>query len=301
MGAAVNVDLLDDLLAAVSLRARIVFRGVACERWALGGGGTQGRLGFHFVISGSCWARMADAKAPVELTTGALLMYRPECGHLLSHSSRQTAPLAPARLQPLQAGAEGIHVGLLCGFYDGGPACAPLLDALPAYLLWPGLAAMPPPLARLTQAIGSCAFDQTRGGEQILVRLCEVLLLMIMREPSVIHRERVATIRAQHDPLLRRAFQAIHAQPGKRWTLAALARSAGLSRSTFAERFKGAAQMPAMTYLRGYRMALAEKRMDDDGLTVEQAARAMGYRSTASFRRARRRVARASSDPGPGQ
>ena len=104
----------------------------------------------------------------------------------------------------------------------------------------------------------------------------------------MVPRERIAPLRARCDPALRRAFESIHAQPGKRWTLAALARSAGLSRSAFAQRFTAVAGVPAMTYLRRHRLALAEKHMSE-GLSLEQTARALGYRSVAAFRRARLR------------
>jgi AraC-like DNA-binding protein len=113
---------------------------------------------------------------------------------------------------------------------------------------------------------------------------------MILREPSVVPRERIAPLRAHCDPALRRAFESIHARPAKRWTLTELARRTGLSRSAFAQRFTAVAGVPAMTYLRRHRLALAEKHMSE-GLSLEQATRALGYRSVAAFRRARQRGA----------
>jgi transcriptional regulator GlxA family with amidase domain len=121
--------------------------------------------------------------------------------------------------------------------------------------------------------------------------LCELLLHLVLREPSVVPLDRIANVHARCDPALRRALDSLHARPGKRWTLSTLARSAGMSRSTFAERFRGATGTPAMTYLRQHRLALAEQRMHDEGLSVEEAAHAMGFGSAAALRRARRRAA----------
>jgi AraC-like DNA-binding protein len=61
-----------------------------------------------------------------------------------------------------------------------------------------------------------------------------------------------------------------------------------LSRSAFAQRFTAVAGIPAMTYLRRYRLGLAERRLDD-GQPLDRTARALGYRNVAAFRRARLR------------
>ncbi len=222
------------------------------------------------------------------LREGALLLYRPSASHLLVDSADSVGVDVPSRISPLSRDEPAPHVGLLCGYFDGAGTHSPLVEALPPYLLWPDFAALPAPLAQLVHTLVACAHDTSRCGEQVLARLCEVLLLMILRDPGVVPRERIAPLRARCDPALRRAFESIHAQPGKRWTLAALARSAGLSRSALAQRFTAVAGVPAMTYLRRHRLALAEKHMSD-GLSLEQTARALGYRSLAAFQRARLR------------
>jgi AraC-like DNA-binding protein len=279
---------LDDLLAQVNLRARIAFRGKVCERWAIGGS-RQGRLGFHAVLSGRCWLRVPDVTAPVEMTAGALLIYRPDTEHLLADTGLTRHASSPARILPISSEFAGPNVGLLCGYFEGGVANTPVLDALPAYLMWPNISAYPEPLARLIGALTSCALDEARCGEHVLQRFCELMLLMILREPSVLTVESVGVLRAQRDPVLRRAFNAIHARPGRNWTLASLASSAGVSRSAFAVRFKQLTEISAMHYLRRYRVALAERRIRDESISVEQAARAIGYRSVRAFRRAARR------------
>jgi AraC family transcriptional activator of mtrCDE len=280
-------EVLDDLLCALSIRARIAFRGMACGQWGIGGV-TGGRLGFHFVLGGHCWARIPSNAAPVELRTGALLLHRPEVSQLLSEAEEAAGHSPPARVESLSYNAEGPHLALLCGYFEGAGMYSPLIEALPPHLLWKNLAELPEPLARLTQTLIACAYDTSRCGEHVLARLCELLLLMILRDPAVLPRARIGTLRARCDPALRRAFDSIHAQPARRWTLAALALKAGLSRSTFAQRFSEAAGIPPMTYLRRYRLAIAEKRMSD-GLSVERAAHDVGYGSIAAFRRARQR------------
>jgi AraC-like DNA-binding protein len=270
-------ELLDELLSTFSVRSHIAFRGLARERWDIAGA-AHGRLAFNVILSGTCWAQLPNIRQPVALREGALLIHRPTVSHVLADSTN--SPMARAETAP--------HVGLLCGYFDGAGTHSPLLNALPSYLLWPEFAALPVSLAPLVRTLVTCAHDTSRCGEQVLARLCEVLLLLILRDPGVLPRERIAPLRARCDPALRRAVEAIHAQPGRPWTLTTLARSAGISRSTFAQRFTAAVGVPAMTYLRRHRLALAEKRMRD-GQPLERTARALGYRNVAAFRRARLR------------
>jgi len=283
-----EADLLDDLLAQVDLRARITFRGKVCERWAIGGS-RQGRLGFHAVLSGRCWLRVPDVTAPVEMTAGALLIYRPDTEHLLADTGLARRASSPARTLPISSEFAGANVGLLCGYFEGGVANIPILDALPAYLMWPDFSVYPEPLGRLIGALTSCALDEARCRAHVLQRFCELMLLMILREPSILKVDDIGVLRAQRDPVLRRAFNAIHARPGRHWTLASLASSAGVSRSAFAVRFKQLTEISAMHYLRRYRIALAERRIREESISVEQAARAIGYGSARAFRRAARR------------
>jgi AraC-like DNA-binding protein len=283
-----DVKPLDDLLAQVNLRARIVFRGLACERWAIGGS-QQGRLGFHVVLSGRSWLCLPDGKTPLEMTAGALLIYRPDRQHLLADTAFAKSEMSPTRVLTTSNAVVGPHVGLLCGYFDGGVANIPIVNALPTYLMWPNFDAFPGPLGRLMRTLAACALDEARGRDHILQRLCETLMLMILREPAVLNVEHIGVLCAQRDPVLRRVFDAIHARPGRPWTLASMARRAGISRSAFAERFKQRAEISAMQYLRRYRLGLAERRMREEGVPVEQAARAVGYRSAGAFRRAARR------------
>jgi AraC-like DNA-binding protein len=285
----VDAQLLDEMLARLNLRARIAFRGLLCERWALGGGG-QGRVAFHAVLSGTGWLTLPGVARPVEITAGGLLIYRPETKHLLADTAFADTVTAPVRVAPIATAKAEREAGLLCGYFEAGVMASPILDALPPYLLWPNFASYPEPLAGLMRALVACASDETRGCAQVLENLCELLLMMVLREPGVLRIDDVGVLRAQCDPSLRRVFSAMHARPGRRWTLASLAREAGMSRSAFAMRFKQMTNASAMRYLRDYRVSLAETRIREQGFTAARAARLAGYRSVGAFRRAARQV-----------
>jgi AraC family transcriptional regulator, activator of mtrCDE len=288
-------QLLDEILATLSVRAHIAFRGLACGQWGINGP-TQGRLAFHLVIRGRCWARVPDVSGPIELSPGAVLLYRPAGWHLLADSARTSATVMPERIEPLDRAEPGRHAGLVCGYFDGVGMCSPLVQALPAYLLWRGFDSLPEPLAPLVRTLCACAHDVSRAGETILGRLFEILLQLVLRDSSVVRMEEVEALRARADPGLRRVIESVHADPAKPWTLSTLARRAGMSRSTFAERFRTAMGVSAIAYLRRHRLALAERRMTQEGLSTREVARATGFGSASSLRRLRRRAAREGAD-----
>lgn len=89
-------------------------------------------------------------------------------------------------------------------------------------------------------------------------------------------------LRGLADPRLAAAIRRMHERPAHRWTVAELAREAGLSRSTFFERFRRAVGAAPMDYLLTWRMALAQdllRRRDD----IAEVAQRVGYSSASTF------------------
>jgi len=92
------------------------------------------------------------------------------------------------------------------------------------------------------------------------------------------------------DPPISAAVAAMHGAPGRRWTLDALAKIAGMSRSVFAERFRTVTGETAMDYLTRWRMTIAAERLRSSTDTVGMIAGAIGYESEAAFGAAFKRV-----------
>src|SRR5262249_62042291 len=66
--------------------------------------------------------------------------------------------------------------------------------------------------------------------------------------------EQVGWLFALSDDQLGRALHALHEDPSHAWTLRELAHVAGMSRSSFAEKFRRKVGRPAMDYLIQWRM-----------------------------------------------
>jgi len=86
------------------------------------------------------------------------------------------------------------------------------------------------------------------------------------------------------------AIGAIHDEPARRWTVEALADRAGMSRSSFALRFKEKVGAAPMDYLTRWRMLLAGDRLENSGDPISVIARMLGYESESAFSTAFKRV-----------
>jgi AraC-like DNA-binding protein len=75
----------------------------------------------------------------------------------------------------------------------------------------------------------------------------------------------------------------MHAEPGRGWTVAELAREAAVSRSGFYDRFQSAVGMAPMEYLTAWRLILAKSLLRKRELSVSAIARQIGYGSASAF------------------
>ncbi len=98
------------------------------------------------------------------------------------------------------------------------------------------------------------------------------------------------------EPGLAAALAAMHAQPGRSWSVGELARVAGMSRSAFAARFAERVGSPPAAQLTTGRLLLARKALatTDEGLA--EIAERVGYGSQAAFGRASQRALGQSPD-----
>jgi AraC family transcriptional activator of mtrCDE len=120
--------------------------------------------------------------------------------------------------------------------------------------------------------------------------LKQVLILLVRRSLRSPDRwtERFAAL---SDPQIARAFSEMLARPGRPHSLRSLSRVAGLSRSAFITRFVTAFADNPMTVLRKLRLRRARSLLVANKLTLDGAAKAVGFSSRASLYRALRNAA----------
>lgn len=128
------------------------------------------------------------------------------------------------------------------------------------------------------------------GSDFAVAQFAQLLVLAVLRS----HLNRADSLppgllRLLTDDQLRTAAAAIHAEPGKPWRMAELARIATMSRTSFAERFRTSAGVPPMTYLSRLRMLLAQRALRDTDVAVAVLGYQLGYAAESAFSNAFKR------------
>jgi AraC-like DNA-binding protein len=129
------------------------------------------------------------------------------------------------------------------------------------------------------------------GGLLIAEHLAHMLLVQALRlHMAEGSRGGVGWLFALADRQMSAAISAMHADPARRWTLRSLAEVAGMSRSTFAEKFKATVGSSAMDYLTRWRMLLAGDRLTNSSEPISRIAPSLSYESESAFSTAFKRV-----------
>lgn len=129
------------------------------------------------------------------------------------------------------------------------------------------------------------------GFAALAAQTAQLLLIHVVRAFALTGKtDEIGWLAGLGDPRLARALTSIHQDPGRNWSVALLARIAGLSRSGFAERFHERLGQTPMHYLRSWRMHLAQEALVSSDATVTALAQNLGYQSEAAFREAFRQA-----------
>lgn len=254
-------DRLSALLQRFELRAHLVGGGVLQRELAIQPHGGHGHL--HLLRRGA--VRLDGPQRHRRLIDEPGLMFI-------------ALPLAH-RLVPVSAdGAELVSAAIHFGAGDENP----LLHGLPVLLQVP--MARLPGLEPTQQLLFTEAMAGRCGHAAVVDRLVEVLVIQLLRHAMAERLVDVGVMAGLGDARLAKAISALHADPGKGWTLEAMAAVAGMSRARFAAHFANTVGVPPGDYLTGWRLGLA-RRLLRRGLAVKQVAAEVGYASAGAFGR----------------
>ncbi len=277
-------DPLSDVIALLQPRAVFSKRISGAGRWGVRYS-KFGQPSFCAVLEGSC--RLAvDGEDPITLEAGDFVLLPATPGFTLSGFE----PVRPERIDPTVTRApegevrHGTRGGrpdarLLGGYFVfDSPDAALLVSLLPALVHVRGVER----LSILVRLVGEECLDQRSGREHVLTRLVEILLIEALRTTGG-GEARPGLLRGLADPRLAPAFRQMHGQLARSWTVAQLAKTAGLSRSAFFDRFTRIVGMPPMEYLLAWRMAVARDLLRREDLGIAEVADRVGYGSASTF------------------
>lgn len=284
------IDPLSDVLHL--LRPRAVFtKGISgAGAWAVRY--TEfGHPSFCAVTEGRC-RLLIDGEAPVALEAGDFVLLPATPGFTMSG-------FTPAIARLIDPDAAQGHAGEVRHGDPDAPADVRMLggyflfDSLDAGLLVTLLPAIVhvrgvERLTTLVRLLGEEARDERVGRELLMFRLIEILLVEALRS---LPGEQAAPglLRGLADQRVAAAMRGMHADPAQPWTVAGLAKEAGMSRSAFFERFSRAVGLPPMEYLVAWRMALAKRLLRRRDIALDTVAERVGYGSASTFSTAFRR------------
>ena len=127
------------------------------------------------------------------------------------------------------------------------------------------------------------------GFDFVAQRLADIMLVEMLRRCQL-EGPGPVFLAAFSDPVIHDALEQIHGQPARPWRVPDLAKSVGLSRAAFAERFHQRVGEPPLRYIRYWRMLKARRELCGTTAPIKAVAAHVGYESAAGFGRAFRRV-----------
>ena len=300
------MDPLEDVLALIGVQSSVSAGLVAGGDWAMTFPPPVG-VKFVAVRAGSCHlAVQGSAQRHVLAAGDCCLLTRRARFTLASDLSLPAADARTAFARARGTAGDGLartgtgeEVFILGGSFDfGDRAHALLLDALPPVIVVP---ATSPAAHALDWALAQIEHEvrtQPLGAGLVAEHLATVMLIHVLRlhltqaqaQDSATGGATPGLLAGLADPVVATALRALHAHPARAWTVAGLATSVGVSRSTLAARFSRALGQGPLEYLTQWRIALAAQQLRAGDRTLASIATAVGYGSESALSTAFKRV-----------
>lgn len=254
---------------------------------------------YHFLTHGQAYANIEDGQR-IALSAGDIVIFPHGDSHLMGNG-RDVEPKDNAKflqeifsqgLKVARMGGGGEITRFICGYL----VCDPQLSK--SFL--GGL----PPMFKVSisgdssgQWLENCirysvgqAVDSHSGSEIVVAKLSEALFAETLRRyVDLLPPGQTGWLAGARDPDIGNALALVHRQPADPWTVAELARRAGVSRYVLAERFRHFLGVPPMAYLAHWRMQLGAQLLTATRHSVAQIAAEVGYESEPAFNRAFKR------------
>jgi len=286
---------LSDVLSLVKPHS-YMFRGIdAGGQWSIEFPAAEG-VKCYAVVSGQFWLAVEGVADPVRLTAGdCVLLPR---GLPSRMASDLALPPTDAKLALSNAREGGVAT-----IGDGGDGFG-----MGGYFAFAGhhadiLLGVLPPIVHIRKESDKTALrwcleqmmqalrDPQPGGLLIAQRLAHLMLIQALRlYMAEGPRGGVGWLFALGDRQMSAAITAMHEEPARPWTLQAMAACAGMSRSSFAVRFRETVSATPMEYLTRWRMLVAGDRLVNTGEPVSAIALSLGYESESAFSTAFKRL-----------
>ncbi len=304
------MDVLSEVLKVVKLQGAMFYNGEFSSPWSLCSPastaiaphlapGAGHVIIYHLLTEGRASARLVDGER-IGLSAGDLVIFPHGDEHIIENGpptetlnlAKELARIVAQGLKLARLGGGGEVTKFICGFM----ACDPQLSQV-------FLSGLPPvfKVSIRNHASGSWLEDSIRfsaneshasraGGEAVLAKLSEVLFVETLRAYiAQLPVDQTGWLAGARDAEVGKALALMHRNPAHSWTIASLAKEAGVSRSLLVERFRHYLNEAPIAYLTRWRLQLGAQRLASTSYSVAQISSEVGYESEAAFNRAFKR------------
>jgi AraC-like DNA-binding protein len=283
-------DSLSEMLDAIRVRSVVYCRSELGAPWGLRVR-TSPQAKFHLLLSGSALLRVDDCD-DVALGAGDLVLLPHGSGHAIRDKASSRVGDLDRILEAhpmdesgtMHYGGRGPRTLLVCGAFDT-VSFDELLPWLPQMLVTDtatnGLGRWLDPMTDLVRRRGG----SKPGEAAVVAKVADVFLTDVLRQ-YLASSDGLLPIVVDADAAIAEVLALMHQRSSERWTIAALAKEAGTSRSSLAARFHAAVGMAPMAYLTRLRLARAAGDLAASTRPLAEVARAAGYDNESSFSKA---------------
>lgn len=296
------MDVVGDVLSALRIRGSLYFHTDFGGGWGVRVPSYEQVARFHIAVQGDFWVALPGTDVSAQVREGDVALVPHGAEHVLSATEQGEAEGLDTVIEKSGFSGAGAlvyhprgdtarrarHARMVCGHFSFDNRIRhPLVDELPRLVVlradqtqnfqW---------LDRVIQFIAHESANELPGGEAVTNRLSEILFVQALRMQLAAAAPEQRFLFALSDANIRRALEAIHADPTHGWTVAELAAKAAMSRTIFAERFVKSVGMTPAAYLRNWRLQIAIRQLRDTPAQVEDIAAEVGYGSGRALARA---------------
>ncbi|MEU9981101.1 AraC family transcriptional regulator [Streptomyces sp. NPDC050856] len=285
-------DLLSELLQPLRLTGVFDSRWHVRPPWAIEGDAEESCAVLHYIVEGECWITAAD-QTPQRLHTGDLAVFPTGTAHRLSdRPDRQGVPLRavlperqPGTSGEIRIDGTGPESRLLCaGLHYDASAATGLYRALPWALVLDGSQVEREPLLRDTLRLLAAPDRPIGPGDRLItLRAFEMALVLALRPLLREFAENPASLPVLRHPGISRAMVMIATRFAEPWTIEALAKEVGMSRSAFTAAFRELVGEAPARHLTGRRMQEAARLLGETSLPQSAVPQRVGYQSAVGF------------------
>ncbi len=292
------MDILTDILQTVHVKGSLYFRTAFTAPWGIAVPHYGNVSRFHLVTRGTCLVEIEGVAERIRLEKGDLIVIPNGAMHNLFGESSEPPFLSVDEVvaQSGFTGAGALVWGategnektqLICGHFsfdsDRGKV---FLESLPPYIHVPNTEILH--YSWLESAMKFITFESTEkelGSDAIINRLAEIIFIQTIRTYAKRFSGSKGLFAGLQDPQIKEVLNAIHQKPAESWTIASLAKVAGMSRTSLAERMQQVMGVSPIAYLIQWRMALAHEAIKHSREGIAEISESVGYQSLSAFTR----------------